>query len=47
MESYSWRSRLGFRDALAWTTDRERRMHPDADALMVTFGQVAAVEGLE
>ena len=47
MEWHSRRNRLGFRDAVAWTIDWERRMHADADALTVTREQIAAFEGLE
>jgi len=42
-----WRNRLGFRDALAWTIDWERRVHAGADALTVTREQIAAFESLE
>ncbi|OBI13346.1 CDP-glucose 4,6-dehydratase [Mycobacterium sp. E2497] len=42
-----WRNRLGFRDAVAWTIDWERRVHAGADALTTTRRQIAAFEGLE
>ena len=42
-----WRSRLGFRDAVAWTIDWEQRVHAGADALTVTQEQIAAFESLE
>jgi CDP-glucose 4,6-dehydratase len=42
-----WCNRLGFRDALAWTIDWERRVHAGADSLMVTQEQVAAFERLK
>ena len=41
-----WRNRLGFRDALAWTIDWERRTHAGADPLTVSREQIAAFEGL-
>ena len=41
-----WHNRLGFRDALAWTIDWERRVHDGADPLTVSREQVAAFEGL-
>jgi CDP-glucose 4,6-dehydratase len=42
-----WRNRLGFRDALAWTIDWERRVHAGADPLTVTREQIAAFEKLK
>jgi CDP-glucose 4,6-dehydratase len=42
-----WRNRLGFREALAWTIDWERRVRAGADALSVTREQIAAFEALE
>jgi CDP-glucose 4,6-dehydratase len=42
-----WRNRLGFRDAVAWTIDWERRVHAGADALTVTREQIAAFESIE
>jgi CDP-glucose 4,6-dehydratase len=42
-----WHNLLGFRDALAWTIDWERRVHAGADALTVTREQIAAFESLE
>jgi CDP-glucose 4,6-dehydratase len=42
-----WRNRLGFRDALAWTIDWERRVYAGADALTVTRDQIDAFESLE
>jgi CDP-glucose 4,6-dehydratase len=42
-----WRNRLGFRDAVAWTIDWERRVHTGADALTKTREQIAAFESLE
>lgn len=45
MQWHSWRNRLGFRDAVAWKIDWERRVHPDA--LTVTREQIAAFEGPE
>lgn len=42
-----WRNRLGFRDAVAWTIDWERRVHAGADALTVTREQIGAFESLE
>jgi CDP-glucose 4,6-dehydratase len=41
-----WRNRLGFRDALAWTVDWERRVHAGVDALAVTREQIDAFETL-
>jgi CDP-glucose 4,6-dehydratase len=41
-----WRSRLGFRDAVAWTMDWERRMQAGADPLTVIREQIAAFEEL-
>lgn len=41
-----WRSRLGFRDALAWTVDWERQVHSGADPLMLARKQIAAFESL-
>jgi CDP-glucose 4,6-dehydratase len=42
-----WRNRLGFRDAVAWTIDWERRTQAGADPLTVTRDQIAAFERLE
>jgi len=42
-----WKSRLGFRDAVAWTVDWERRVHEGADALTVTQDQIAEFESLQ
>lgn len=42
-----WRNRLGFREAMAWTIDWERRVHAGADPLTVTREQIAAFEGLQ
>ena len=42
-----WRNRLGFRDALAWTIDWERRVYAGADALTVTREQIGAFQGLK
>jgi CDP-glucose 4,6-dehydratase len=42
-----WRNRLGFRDAVAWTIDWERRVHAGADPLGVTREQIAAFESLK
>lgn len=41
-----WRNRFGFRDAVAWTIDWERRVHAGADPLTVTRQQIAAFESL-
>ncbi|WP_204807625.1 CDP-glucose 4,6-dehydratase [Mycobacterium riyadhense] len=41
-----WRNRLGFRDALSWTIDWERRVRGGADPLAVTRQQIAAFESL-
>jgi CDP-glucose 4,6-dehydratase len=41
-----WRNRLGFRDALTWTVDWERRVHAGADPLTVTQEQIAAFGSL-
>jgi CDP-glucose 4,6-dehydratase len=42
-----WRSRLGFRDAVAWTVDWERRVHEGADVLTVTKEQITEFESLQ
>jgi len=42
-----WRNRLGFRDAVAWTIDWERRVHAGADPLAVTQQQISAFEDLQ
>ena len=42
-----WRGRLGFRDAVAWTIDWERRVHEGADVRTVTQEQITAFEGLQ
>ncbi|MHA7653221.1 CDP-glucose 4,6-dehydratase [Mycobacterium sp. ML4] len=42
-----WRNRLGFRDAVTWTIDWERRVHDGADPLTVTRQQIAAFESLD
>ncbi|CAM3035951.1 CDP-glucose 4,6-dehydratase [Mycobacterium intermedium] len=42
-----WRNRLGFRDAVTWTIDWERRVHDGADPLIVTREQIAAFETLD
>lgn len=42
-----WRNRLGFRDAVTWTIDWERRVCEGADPLAVTREQLAAFEALE
>jgi CDP-glucose 4,6-dehydratase len=42
-----WHNRLGFRDAVAWTIDWERRVHAGADPLTVSREQIAAFESLE
>jgi CDP-glucose 4,6-dehydratase len=42
-----WRSRLGFRDAVAWTVDWERRVRGGVDPLTVTREQIAAYESLK
>ncbi|UXA04244.1 CDP-glucose 4,6-dehydratase [Mycobacterium sp. SMC-2] len=41
-----WRNRLGFRDAVAWTIDWERRVHAGADPHTVSREQIAVFEGL-
>lgn len=41
-----WRNRLGFRDAVAWTIDWERRVRDGADALSATCQQITAFESL-
>jgi CDP-glucose 4,6-dehydratase len=41
-----WRNRLGFRDAVAWTIDWERRVRAGADPLAVTRQQIDAFETL-
>ncbi|WP_006247523.1 CDP-glucose 4,6-dehydratase [Mycolicibacterium tusciae] len=41
-----WRNRLGFRDAVGWTIEWERRVYKGSDALAVTREQIAAFEGL-
>lgn len=41
-----WRDRLGFRDAVAWTIDWEKRVHAGADPLAVTEDQIAAFESV-
>ncbi|OBH34384.1 CDP-glucose 4,6-dehydratase [Mycobacterium sp. E342] len=41
-----WSNRLGFRDAVAWTVDWERRVHAGADPLGVTQEQIASFESL-
>ena len=41
-----WRNRLGFRDAVAWTIDWERRVQAGADPLTVTRQQIDAFETL-
>ena len=42
-----WRNRLGFRDAVGWTIDWERRVHAGADPLRVSREQITAFENLE
>lgn len=42
-----WRNRLGFRDAVAWTIDWERRVHGGADPFAVTTEQIAAFDSLD
>ena len=42
-----WRNRLGFRDALAWTIDWERRVQAGGDPLTVTQEQIGAFESLK
>jgi len=42
-----WRGRLGFRDAVAWTIDWEKRVHQGADVLTVTREQITAFESLQ
>jgi len=42
-----WRNRLGFRDAVSWTIEWERRVHDGADPLSVTREQIAAFESLD
>ncbi|MGO9100180.1 MAG: CDP-glucose 4,6-dehydratase [Mycobacterium sp.] len=42
-----WCNRLGFRDALAWTIDWERRVHAGGDPLMVSREQIAAFESVQ
>ncbi|EHB49714.1 CDP-glucose 4,6-dehydratase [Mycolicibacterium rhodesiae JS60] len=42
-----WRNRLGFRNALAWTVDWERRVHGGDDPLTVTREQIAEFESFE
>ncbi|ETW26387.1 MULTISPECIES: CDP-glucose 4,6-dehydratase [Mycobacterium] len=42
-----WRNRLGFRDAVAWTIDWERRVYSGADALELTREQIATFESLQ
>jgi CDP-glucose 4,6-dehydratase len=41
-----WSNRLGFRDALAWTIDWERRVQAGADPLTVSRQQIDAFETL-
>lgn len=41
-----WRNRLGFRDAVAWTIDWERRVFAGDDPLSVTREQINAFESL-
>ena len=41
-----WRNRLGFREALAWAVDWERRVHAGTDPLSVTRQQIAVFEEL-
>jgi len=41
-----WCNRLGFRDALAWTIDWEKRVRGRADALAVTQEQIVTFESL-
>ena len=41
-----WRNRLGFRSALTWTVDWERRVRAGADPLAVTQEQIAAFADL-
>ncbi|QLL09609.1 CDP-glucose 4,6-dehydratase [Mycobacterium vicinigordonae] len=42
-----WRNRLGFREAITWTIDWERRVHDGADPLVVTQEQIAAFGNLD
>jgi CDP-glucose 4,6-dehydratase len=42
-----WRNRLGFRDALAWTIDWERRVRAGANVLALTREQIDAFETLD
>ncbi|MFV8315935.1 CDP-glucose 4,6-dehydratase [Mycobacterium sp. 23] len=42
-----WRNRLGFRAAVAWTIDWERRVHGGADPLKISQEQIAAFQTLE
>lgn len=42
-----WRNRLGFREAVSWTIEWERRVHDGADPLAVTTEQIAAFESLD
>lgn len=41
-----WRNRLGFRDAVSWTIDWERRVGMGANPLAVTQEQIAVFESL-
>lgn len=41
-----WRNRLGFRDAVSWTIEWERRVHEGVNPLEVTQEQIAAFEAL-
>lgn len=40
----SWRNRLGFRDAVAWTVEWAQRVHAGADPLTITRQQIATFE---
>lgn len=42
----SWRNKVGFRDALAWTIDWERRVRAGANPLTLTREQIATFEGI-
>ncbi|RUP01491.1 MAG: CDP-glucose 4,6-dehydratase [Mycobacterium sp.] len=42
-----WYNKLGFRDAVTWTIDWERRVHDGADPLTSTQKQIEAFESLQ
>ncbi|OBK25473.1 CDP-glucose 4,6-dehydratase [Mycobacterium asiaticum] len=45
-QELGWRNRLGFREAVSWTIDWERRVHDGADPLAVTQEQIEAFDAL-